>query len=31
VQRYFPIPKGAPASSLAEIAARYPIFELIAK
>ena len=31
VQRYFPIPKGAPADSFAGIAARYPVFELIAK
>jgi deazaflavin-dependent oxidoreductase (nitroreductase family) len=31
VRRYFPIPKGSPADSFAEIAARYPVFELISK
>ncbi len=31
VQRYFPIPKGSPADSFTGIAARYPVFELIAK
>lgn len=29
VQRYYPVPKGSPASAFAEIAARYPVFELI--
>ena len=28
VQRYFPVPAGSPASAFAEIAARYPVFEL---
>jgi F420H(2)-dependent quinone reductase len=29
VQRYFPVPAGSPASAFAEIAARYPVFELV--
>jgi deazaflavin-dependent oxidoreductase (nitroreductase family) len=29
VQRYFPIPRGSPASEFAPIAERYPVFELI--
>jgi deazaflavin-dependent oxidoreductase (nitroreductase family) len=29
VQRYFPVPAGAPAHAFAEIAARYPVFELL--
>lgn len=28
VQRYFPVPAGAPPAELARIAARYPVFEL---
>jgi hypothetical protein len=28
VQRFFPVPKGAPAESFAELAPRYPVFEL---
>ena len=28
VQRYFPVPAGAPAHAFAEIADRYPVFEL---
>lgn len=28
VQRYFPVPAGSPAGAFAEIAARYPVFEL---
>jgi hypothetical protein len=28
VQRYFPVPAGSPARAFAEIAARYPVFEL---
>jgi len=28
VQRYFPIPRGSPASDFAPIAERYPVFEL---
>jgi F420H(2)-dependent quinone reductase len=28
VQRYFPLPAGAPTHAFAEIAARYPVFEL---
>jgi deazaflavin-dependent oxidoreductase (nitroreductase family) len=28
VQRYFPIPRGSPASEFAPIAERYPVFEL---
>lgn len=28
VQRYFPIPRGSPASDFATIAERYPVFEL---
>ena len=30
VQRYFPIPRGSPASEFAPIAGRYPVFELLA-
>ena len=29
VQRYFPVPAGSPARAFAEIAARYPVFELL--
>ena len=29
VQRYFPVPAGSPAGAFAEIAARYPVFELL--
>jgi F420H(2)-dependent quinone reductase len=29
VQRYFPVPAGSPAPAFAEIAARYPVFELV--
>ncbi len=29
VQRYYPVPKGSPVSAFVEIAARYPVFELI--
>jgi F420H(2)-dependent quinone reductase len=29
VQRYFPVPAGSPAGAFAEIAARYPVFELV--
>jgi deazaflavin-dependent oxidoreductase (nitroreductase family) len=29
VQRYFPVPAGAPAEVFAPLAARYPVFELI--
>jgi hypothetical protein len=29
VQRYFPVPAGSPARAFAEIAARYPVFELV--
>jgi hypothetical protein len=29
VQRYFPVPAGSPAPAFAEIAARYPVFELL--
>jgi len=29
VQRYFPVPAGSPPWSFAEIAARYPVFELV--
>ena len=29
VQRYFPVPAGSPASAFAEIAVRYPVFELL--
>ncbi len=29
VQRYYPVSKGSPASAFVEIAARYPVFELI--
>ena len=29
VQRYFPVPAGAPARAFAEIADRYPVFELL--
>ena len=29
VQRYFPVPAGAPAADFAPIAGRYPVFELI--
>jgi hypothetical protein len=28
VRRYFPVPAGSPARAFAEIAARYPVFEL---
>jgi deazaflavin-dependent oxidoreductase (nitroreductase family) len=28
VQRFFPVPKGSPAEAFANIAARYPVFEL---
>lgn len=31
VQRYYPVPKGSPASAFAEIAARYPVFELVSE
>jgi deazaflavin-dependent oxidoreductase (nitroreductase family) len=30
VQRYFPVPAGAPATEFARVADRYPVFELIA-
>src|SRR5262244_3699456 len=29
VQRYFPVPAGSPVGAFAEIAARYPAFELV--
>jgi hypothetical protein len=29
VQRYFPIPTGSPPGAFAEIAARYPVFEVL--
>ncbi len=29
VQRYFPVPAGSPPGAFAEIAARYPVFELL--
>jgi hypothetical protein len=29
VQRYFPVPAGAGPDAFAEIAARYPVFELL--
>ena len=29
VQRYFPIPRGSPASAFPPIAQRYPVFELV--
>ncbi len=29
VQRYFPVPAGSPAGAFAEIAPRYPVFELV--
>jgi deazaflavin-dependent oxidoreductase (nitroreductase family) len=29
VQRYFPVPAGSPVGTFAEIAARYPVFELV--
>lgn len=29
VQRYFPVPAASPARAFAEIAARYPVFELL--
>lgn len=29
VQRYFPVPAGSPPGAFAEIAARYPVFELV--
>ena len=29
VQRYFPVPAGSPSGAFAEIAARYPVFELL--
>src|SRR5439155_22793920 len=29
LQRYFPVPAGAPAEALAPFAPRYPVFELI--
>ena len=29
VQRYFPVPAGSPARAFAEIAPRYPVFELL--
>ncbi len=29
VQRYFPVPAGAPVAQFAPIAERYPVFELI--
>jgi len=28
VQRFFPVPKGSPADAFAELAPRYPVFEL---
>jgi hypothetical protein len=28
VQRFFPVPKGSPAEAFAELAPRYPVFEL---
>jgi hypothetical protein len=28
VQRFFPLPKGSPAAAFAELAPRYPVFEL---
>lgn len=31
VQRYFPIPAGAPAEAFAPLASRYPVFELRAR
>src|SRR5262245_1046701 len=31
VQRYFPIPAGSPLESFQPLAARYPVFEVIAK
>lgn len=31
VQRYFPVPAGSPASAFAGLAARYPVFELVAE
>ncbi|HZP45522.1 MAG TPA: nitroreductase/quinone reductase family protein [Candidatus Binataceae bacterium] len=29
VQRYFPVPAGAPAAAFAAVAARYPVFEVV--
>lgn len=28
VQRFFPVPKGSPAEAFADVASRYPVFEL---
>ena len=28
VQRFFPVPKGSPVEAFAELASRYPVFEL---
>jgi hypothetical protein len=30
VQRYFPVPAGSPPAAFAEIAGRYPVFEISA-
>lgn len=29
VQRFFPVPKGAPIQAFAELVSRYPVFELL--
>jgi hypothetical protein len=29
VQRFFPVPKGSPVDAFADLAARYPVFELV--
>jgi hypothetical protein len=29
VQRYFPVPAGSPAAAFRDIAANYPVFELL--
>ena len=29
VQRYFPVPAGSPAQAFADVAGRYPVFELL--
>jgi hypothetical protein len=31
VQRFFPVPKGSPSEAFADIAARYPVFELLSR
>jgi hypothetical protein len=31
VQRFFPIPKGSPVAAFAELAPRYPVFELLSQ